>query len=52
MAGNVAGIAEIILAIPAYSFGRVFVREFFHQFKVVKVLTGEGRFCLSLLGTK
>ena len=41
MAGNVAGIAGMILAIPAYSIGRVFVGEFFNQFKVVKALTGE-----------
>lgn len=41
MAGNVAGIAGMILAIPAYSIGRVFVGEFFNQFKVVKALTSE-----------
>jgi predicted PurR-regulated permease PerM len=41
MAGNVAGIAGMILAIPAYSIGRVFVGEFFNQFKVVKALTAE-----------
>ena len=41
MAGNVAGIAGMILAIPAYSIGRVFIGEFFNQFKVVKALTGE-----------
>jgi predicted PurR-regulated permease PerM len=41
MAGNVAGIPGMILAIPAYSIGRVFVGEFFNQFKVVKALTGE-----------
>ncbi len=42
MAGNVAGIAGMILAVPAYSIGRVFIGEFFNQFKVVKALTGEG----------
>lgn len=42
MAGNVAGIAGMILAVPTYSIGRVFVGEFFNQFKVVKALTGEG----------
>lgn len=41
MAGNVAGIAGMILAIPAYSIGRVFVGEFFNQFKVVKALTSD-----------
>lgn len=41
MAGNVAGIAGMILAVPAYSIGRVFVGEFFNQFKVVKALAGE-----------
>jgi predicted PurR-regulated permease PerM len=41
MAGNVAGIAGMILAVPTYSIGRVFVGEFFNQFKVVKALTGE-----------
>ena len=41
MAGNVAGIAGMILAIPAYSIGRVFVGEFFNQFKMVKALTGD-----------
>ncbi len=41
MAGNVAGIAGMILAVPTYSIGRVFVGEFFNQFKVVKALTKE-----------
>lgn len=41
MAGNVAGIIGMILAVPAYSIGRVFVGEFFNQFKVVKALTSE-----------
>lgn len=41
MAGNVAGIAGMILAVPTYSIGRVFVGEFFNQFKVVKALAGE-----------
>ena len=41
MAGNVAGIAGMILAVPTYSIGRVFVGEFFNQFKVVKALTSE-----------
>lgn len=41
MAGNLAGIAGMILAVPTYSIGRVFVGEFFNQFKVVKALTSE-----------
>ncbi len=41
MAGNVAGIVGMILAVPTYSIGRVFVGEFFNQFKVVKALTRE-----------
>jgi predicted PurR-regulated permease PerM len=41
MAGNVAGITGMIIAVPTYSIGRVFVGEFFNQFKVVKALTGE-----------
>ncbi|MGB0367961.1 MAG: AI-2E family transporter, partial [Flavobacteriales bacterium] len=41
MAGNVAGIAGMILAVPTYSIGRVFIGEFFNQFKVVKALTRE-----------
>lgn len=40
MAGTVAGVAGMILAVPTYSIGRVFVGEFFNQFKVVKALTG------------
>jgi predicted PurR-regulated permease PerM len=41
MAGNVAGIVGMIVAIPAYSIFRVFIREFFNEFKVVKELTGD-----------
>ncbi|MFC2175380.1 AI-2E family transporter [Bacteroidota bacterium] len=41
MAGNVAGIAGMILAVPTYSIGRVFIGEFFNQFKMVKALTSE-----------
>jgi predicted PurR-regulated permease PerM len=41
MAGNVAGIAGMILAVPTYSIGRVFIGEFFNQFKVVKALTSD-----------
>ena len=40
MAGNVAGIVGMIIAIPAYSIFRVFIREFFNQFKLVQKLTG------------
>ncbi|MFT5053974.1 MAG: putative PurR-regulated permease PerM [Oceanospirillaceae bacterium] len=41
MAGNVAGIVGMIVAIPAYSIFRVFIREFLNEFKVVKELTGD-----------
>jgi predicted PurR-regulated permease PerM len=41
MAGNVAGIIGMIVAIPSYSIFRVFIREFFNEFKVVQELTGD-----------
>lgn len=41
MAGQVGGITAMIIAVPTYSIGRVFVGEFFNQFKVVKALAGE-----------
>jgi predicted PurR-regulated permease PerM len=41
MAGNVAGIVGMIVAIPSYSIFRVFIREFFNEFKVVQELTGD-----------
>lgn len=39
IAGSLAGIAGMILAIPAYTVIRVFAKEFFNKFKVVKKLT-------------
>jgi len=39
IAGSLAGIAGIILAIPSYTVLRVFAKEFFNKFKVVKKLT-------------
>lgn len=39
MAGSLAGIPGMILAIPSYTVIRVFAKEFFNQFKVVKKLT-------------
>lgn len=39
IAGSLAGIVGMILAIPAYTVLRVFAREFFYQFRVVKHLT-------------
>ncbi len=39
IAGSLAGIVGMILAIPAYTVIRVFAREFFNQFRVVKQLT-------------
>lgn len=39
MAGSVAGIVGMILAIPTYTILRVVAKEFFNKFKVVKKLT-------------
>jgi predicted PurR-regulated permease PerM len=39
IAGSLAGIAGMMLAIPAYTIIRVFAKEFFIKFKVVKKLT-------------
>jgi predicted PurR-regulated permease PerM len=39
IAGSLAGIVGMILAIPTYTVLRVFAKEFFNQFRVVKQLT-------------
>ena len=39
VAGSVAGIPGMILAIPAYTIFRVFAREFLSKFKVIKKIT-------------
>lgn len=39
IAGNVAGIVGMLIAIPAYTVIRVFAREFFYKFTVVQKLT-------------
>jgi len=39
MAGSLAGIVGMILAIPAYTVFRVFAKEFFNNFRVVRKLT-------------
>jgi predicted PurR-regulated permease PerM len=39
IAGSLAGIPGMILAIPGYTVIRVFAKEFFNKFKVVKKLT-------------
>lgn len=39
MAGNLAGIVGMILAIPTYTVIRVFAKEFFNNFRVVQKLT-------------
>lgn len=39
LAGSLAGITGMILAIPSYTVLRVFAKEFFNKFKVVKKLT-------------
>ena len=39
MAGHIGGIVGMLVAIPAYTVVRVFAKEFFSNFKVVKKLT-------------
>ena len=39
LAGNIAGILGMLVAIPAYTVLRVFAKEFFSNFKVVQKLT-------------
>jgi predicted PurR-regulated permease PerM len=39
MAGSLAGIVGMILAIPTYTVIRVFAKEFFNNFRVVQKLT-------------
>ncbi len=41
IAGSIAGIPGMVLAIPAYTVLRVFAKEFFNKFKVVKKLTSK-----------
>lgn len=39
VAGQVAGIAGMVLAVPAYSFLRILGKEFFSEFKIVRSMT-------------
>jgi predicted PurR-regulated permease PerM len=39
MAGSIGGVTGMIVAIPAYTIIRVFAKEFFNNFRVVKKLT-------------
>lgn len=39
IAGSIAGILGMLLAIPAYTVIRVFAKEFFNKFRVVEKLT-------------
>jgi len=39
MAGSIGGVVGMIVAIPAYTIIRVFAKEFFNNFRVVKKLT-------------
>jgi len=39
IAGTLAGIPGMILAVPAYTVIRVFAKEFFNKFRVVKKIT-------------
>jgi predicted PurR-regulated permease PerM len=39
IAGSFAGIAGMLIAIPAYTIIRVFAKEFLNRFRVVQKLT-------------
>ena len=39
IAGSLAGVVGMLLAIPAYNVIRVFAKEFFYNFRVVQKLT-------------
>ena len=39
IAGSLAGVTGMILAVPSYTVLRVFAKEFFNQFKLVKKIT-------------
>ena len=39
IAGSVAGILGMLLAIPSYTVLRVFAKEFFSQYRLVRQLT-------------
>ena len=39
MAGSIGGVTGMIVAIPAYTILRVFAKEFFNNFRIVKKLT-------------
>ena len=39
IAGNIAGILGMLVAIPAYTVIRVFAKEFLHNFRLVQKLT-------------
>ena len=39
IAGSLAGIVGMLLAIPSYTVLRVFAKEFFSQFRLVQKLT-------------
>lgn len=41
ISGNIAGIPGMILAVPVYSFIRIFLKEFFSEYKVVRRLTAK-----------
>ena len=41
MAGSMAGVLGMLLAIPSYNVIRVFAKEFFYNFKLVQRLTGK-----------
>ncbi|MBQ5596648.1 MAG: AI-2E family transporter, partial [Rikenellaceae bacterium] len=39
IAGNLAGVVGMLLAIPSYTVIRVFAKEFFNNFRLVQALT-------------
>ncbi|MDR9398773.1 AI-2E family transporter [Salibacter sp.] len=41
VAGQLAGIIGMVIAVPAYSFIRIVAREFFSEFKFIKRITSE-----------
>ena len=41
LAGSMAGVLGMLLAIPSYNVIRVFAKEFFYNFRVVQMLTGK-----------
>jgi predicted PurR-regulated permease PerM len=43
IAGSIGGVLGMLLAIPLYTVGRVFAREFFSEYGLVRKLTSQMR---------